>query len=73
MYQIRMQENSKELWKWIESGAHFYVCGDAKRMAKDVDEMLLRVISSESGMGDEEAASYISSMKKEKRYLRDVY
>jgi sulfite reductase (NADPH) flavoprotein alpha-component len=71
--QDRMQENSKELWKWIESGAHFYVCGDAKRMAKDVDEMLLRVISSESGMGDEEAASYISSMKKEKRYLRDVY
>ena len=71
--QDRMLERSKELWAWIEKGAYFYVCGDAKRMAKDVDKMLLKVISESSGMREEEAVSYITTMKNEKRYLRDVY
>jgi sulfite reductase (NADPH) flavoprotein alpha-component len=71
--QTRMQENSAELWKWLDGGAHFFVCGDAKRMAKDVDVMLRQIIEKESGRTTEQAAEYIEQMKTEKRYKRDVY
>lgn len=71
--QHRMIEAGAELWKWLEEGAHFYVCGDAKRMAKDVDNALHSVISQHGGKSETEAASYVSAMKKEKRYQRDVY
>ncbi|MEO5720231.1 MAG: sulfite reductase subunit alpha [Chthoniobacterales bacterium] len=72
--QHRMQENAAELWKWIESeGAHFFVCGDAKRMAKDVDAALKKIIETEGGKTPDQANEYIELMKKEKRYKRDVY
>ncbi|MDB5105608.1 MAG: sulfite reductase flavoprotein alpha-component [Fibrobacteres bacterium] len=71
--QTRMAERSKELYAWLEEGAHFYVCGDAKRMAKDVDEALQRVIAKEGGKGPEEARAYLDRMKEQKRYQRDVY
>ena len=71
--QDRMRDQSSELWKWIEEGASFYVCGDAKRMAKDVDQTLHQIIASEGGMSTDQASAYVDQMKKEKRYQRDVY
>ena len=68
-----MRDQSSELWKWIEEGASFYVCGDAKRMAKDVDQTLHQIIASEGGMSTDQASAYVDQMKKEKRYQRDVY
>jgi sulfite reductase (NADPH) flavoprotein alpha-component len=71
--QTRMQENAAELWRWIDDGAHFFVCGDAKRMAKDVDATLRELVEKEGGKTTEQAAEYIEKMKTEKRYKRDVY
>lgn len=71
--QTRMLTAAAELWQWLEEGAHFYVCGDAKRMAKDVDEALHQIIASAGGKTADEAAAYVAAMKKNKRYQRDVY
>ena len=71
--QDRMRENAAELWSWIKGGASFFVCGDAKRMAKDVDIALHDVIAGQGGMTPAEAIDYVKLMKKEKRYQRDVY
>jgi sulfite reductase (NADPH) flavoprotein alpha-component len=71
--QDRMRENAAELWAWIKGGANFYVCGDAKRMAKDVDVALHDVIAGQGNMTPVAAADYVKLMKKEKRYQRDVY
>ncbi|MDP1590178.1 MAG: flavodoxin domain-containing protein [Prosthecobacter sp.] len=71
--QTRMMQAASELWQWLEEGAHFYVCGDAKRMAKDVDEALHGIIQTAGGKSADEAAAYVAQMKKEKRYARDVY
>jgi sulfite reductase (NADPH) flavoprotein alpha-component len=71
--QNRMLENAAELWSWLESGAHFYVCGDASRMAKDVDAALHQVAETAGGLSKEAAAEYIQKLKSEKRYQRDVY
>jgi len=71
--QDRMRENAAELWEWIKAGAYFYVCGDAKRMAKDVDQMLHSIIADQGGRTLEEAAEYVKQMKKDRRYQRDVY
>jgi sulfite reductase (NADPH) flavoprotein alpha-component len=71
--QQRMLEQGKELWAWLEEGAHFYVCGDAKRMAKDVEEALLKVVAREGCKSPEEAKAYLDGMKAQKRYQRDVY
>jgi len=71
--QDRIRENAAELWRWIDGGACFYVCGDARRMAKDVDVALHDVVAQEGGMGVDRAAEYVKMMKREKRYQRDVY
>lgn len=71
--QDRMQEQAEELYRWLERGAYFYVCGDATRMAKDVELALLDVIAKGSHGTLEHAAEYLSTMKKQKRYQRDVY
>lgn len=71
--QDRMRENAGELWQWLEDGAHFYVCGDAARMAKDVDAALHRVCESGGGLTPDQAAAYIQNLKSGKRYCRDVY
>lgn len=71
--QTRMLEQGAELFTWLEDGAYFYVCGDASRMAKDVDKALYQVITQFGSMSAERAADYVDQLKKEKRYLRDVY
>jgi sulfite reductase (NADPH) flavoprotein alpha-component len=71
--QDRMREQGAQLWSWLEDGAHFYVCGDANRMARDVDAALKDVIATHGGMSDEKAAEYVSRLSREKRYARDVY
>lgn len=71
--QDKMQQNAAELYDWLERGACFYVCGDASRMAKDVESALLDVIAKGSNGTLEKAAAYLAEMKKQKRYQRDVY
>jgi len=73
--QNRMHENGAELWKWLQEGAYFYVCGDAKRMAKDVHQMLIAIAQQHGGLSPEAAKEYIevTFAKTEKRYLKDVY
>lgn len=71
--QDRIREQSKLLWEWLERGAHFYVCGDSKRMAPDVEAAVLEAIAQHSGKGPEYAAAFVAEMRKQKRYLRDVY
>jgi sulfite reductase (NADPH) flavoprotein alpha-component len=71
--QHRMLEHAKELFAWLEAGAHFYVCGDAKRMAKDVDAALHEVIQTVGGKTADQAREYVAAMKSAKRYQRDVY
>ena len=71
--QDRMRESGSELWDWLENGAHLYVCGDAKRMAKDVDRALHEVIETHGKRSSAEAEEYVATMKKTKRYQRDVY
>ena len=71
--QDRMRENAAELWAWLQKGAYFYVCGDAKRMAKDVDQALHDIIAEQGGMPIEKAAEVVKQLKKDKRYQRDVY
>jgi sulfite reductase (NADPH) flavoprotein alpha-component len=68
-----MLENATELWKWLEEGAHFYVCGDASRMAKDVDAALHTVIEKAGSKSADEAKVYVAKLKSDKRYQRDVY
>jgi sulfite reductase (NADPH) flavoprotein alpha-component len=71
--QHRMIENGALMWRWLQEGAHFYVCGDANRMAKDVDAALRQVAETHGGLGRDAAAAYVAGMAQEKRYLRDVY
>jgi sulfite reductase (NADPH) flavoprotein alpha-component len=71
--QHRMTEHAKELFAWLEEGAHFFVCGDAKRMAKDVDAALHQVIQRGGGKTTAQALEYVAKLKQEKRYKRDVY
>ncbi|MFF2026750.1 sulfite reductase subunit alpha [Streptomyces sp. NPDC058171] len=71
--QTRMREQSRELYGWLEDGAYLYVCGDASRMAKDVEAALLGVIAEQRGRGDDDAAQYLADLRRAKRYVRDVY
>lgn len=71
--QDRMRERGAQLWSWLEAGAHFYVCGDAARMARDVDAALKAVVAEHGGMDEARAGEYVARMAKERRYLRDVY
>ena len=71
--QQRIREQSAELWRWLEQGAYFYVCGDSQRMAPDVEAAVLEVDAVHSGKGAEYAAEYLARMNKQKRYLKDVY
>jgi sulfite reductase (NADPH) flavoprotein alpha-component len=71
--QTRMLERSAELFDWLEDGGHVYVCGDAARMAKDVEAALLQVIRTGRGRGEDDAQAYLADMRRAKRYVRDVY
>jgi sulfite reductase (NADPH) flavoprotein alpha-component len=71
--QQRMLENAAELFAWLEEGAHFYVCGDAKRMANDVDRALHQIVELASGRTPDQATEYVRGLSAAKRYQRDVY
>ncbi|MBA2809622.1 molybdopterin-dependent oxidoreductase [Streptomyces sp. KM273126] len=71
--QDRMRAHGPELWHWLQDGARFYVCGDASRMAKDVDRALRDIVVTHGGMSEDEAAAYVKQLAADKRYVRDVY
>ncbi|UQA96766.1 bifunctional nitrate reductase/sulfite reductase flavoprotein subunit alpha [Streptomyces halobius] len=71
--QDRMREHGAQLWSWLQDGAHFYVCGDASRMAKDVDRALRDIAVAHGGLEEEAAAVYVKQLAADKRYMRDVY
>ena len=71
--QDKIRENSTALWQWLQEGAYFYVCGDASKMAKDVEQALLDVIAKEGNLSPDEAEDYLNELREEKRYQRDVY
>ena len=71
--QHRMLEHGEELWRCLEQGAHFCVCGDASRMARDVDAAVKQIVQTHGHMNAEAAAQYVAKMAQDKRYVRDVY
>jgi sulfite reductase (NADPH) flavoprotein alpha-component len=71
--QDRMRENGAELWRWLEEGAHFYICGDAKRMAKDVEAALVDVVAQHGKRSVEDALAFVRGLKQAGRYQADVY
>lgn len=72
--QDRMMENAAEIWKWLEAdNAHFFVCGDARRMAKDVDAALRKIVQEQGDKSVDDANQYVEKLKSDKRYKRDVY
>jgi len=71
--QDRMREHGRELYAWLEAGAHFYVCGDAEHMAPDVHRALLDIVREHGGRSEAEAEDYVKRLQREKRYQRDVY
>ncbi|MGV9712131.1 molybdopterin-dependent oxidoreductase [Gordonia sp. NPDC003424] len=71
--QDRMIERGGEIWRWLSEGAHFYVCGDRTRMARDVDAALTRIVAEHGRLSGPSAESYVKALAAEKRYVRDVY
>ncbi len=71
--QTRMREQQRELYAWLEDGGYVFVCGDASRMARDVDAALTQAIAAQRGRGDDDAHEYVTRLKRDKRYVRDVY
>uniref|UniRef100_UPI000A4A119F hypothetical protein n=1 Tax=Aldersonia kunmingensis TaxID=408066 RepID=UPI000A4A119F len=71
--QHRMIEHGAELWSWLQDGAHLYVCGDASRMARDVDDTLVRIAEVHGKLDRDAALAFKKRLTSEKRYLRDVY
>ncbi len=71
--QDKLREAAREVYRWLDEGAHFYVCGDASRMAHDVHTALVDIVAREGGKSPEDAEAYVAQMKKDKRYQRDVY
>ncbi|QIZ48262.1 NADPH-dependent assimilatory sulfite reductase flavoprotein subunit [Dickeya zeae] len=71
--QDKIREKGAQVWRWIQDGAHIYVCGDANRMAKDVEHALLDVVAEQGGMDAEQADEFLSELRLERRYQRDVY
>ncbi|MBL1211002.1 bifunctional nitrate reductase/sulfite reductase flavoprotein subunit alpha [Geminocystis sp. GBBB08] len=71
--QDQMRKQGAELWAWLQEGAHFYVCGDASRMAKDVDKALCHIVQTHGKLTAEESKVYVKKLASDKRYVRDVY
>jgi sulfite reductase (NADPH) flavoprotein alpha-component len=61
------------IWEWIQNGSYIYVCGDASRMAKDVDTALLQIIEKQGNLREEEAKSYLKNLRHTRKYMTDVY
>ncbi len=71
--QHKLLQKSKEVFDWLQNGAYFYVCGDKNRMAKDVEQALIQIAKKEGGYSDEKAIDCVKDLKKQRRYLEDVY
>ncbi|KEY58155.1 NADPH-dependent assimilatory sulfite reductase flavoprotein subunit [Serratia sp. DD3] len=71
--QDKLRQQGAEVWRWIQQGAHLYVCGDANHMAKDVEESLVELVAEHGGMDTEQADEFLSELRQERRYQRDVY
>ncbi|EMA8584877.1 NADPH-dependent assimilatory sulfite reductase flavoprotein subunit, partial [Escherichia coli] len=71
--QDKLRERGNEIWQWLQQGAYLYVCGDASRMAKDVEQALLEIVMAQGNKNIEEADEYLSELRLERRYQRDVY
>lgn len=71
--QDRMIDKGAQLWRWLNEGAYFYVCGDKARMARDVDAALTRVVAEHGKLSGPSAEAYVKALAAEKRYVRDVY
>jgi sulfite reductase (NADPH) flavoprotein alpha-component len=71
--QHRLREEGREIWSWLQEGAYLYLCGDAERMAPDVDAALCAIAEEHGAMSKEAAAEYIATLRTQKRYRRDVY
>jgi sulfite reductase (NADPH) flavoprotein alpha-component len=71
--QDRLRQQGAQVWQWLQEGGHFYVCGDASRMAKDVDTVLRQVVAEHGGMSPVQAEAYMAQLSRDKRYVRDVY
>jgi sulfite reductase (NADPH) flavoprotein alpha-component len=68
-----MRLSGRDLWGWLQEGAHFYICGDAKRMAKDVERALADIACEHGGLAPDKAVTFIADLKKQKRFQADVY
>ena len=71
--QHKLKEQQKEVFDWLENGAHLYLCGDMKYMAKDVNKALRDIIQTQGGISEEQAEKYVKNLKREKRFQTDVY
>ena len=71
--QHKLLENQEEIFRWLEDGAHLYLCGDMKSMAKDVNKTILEIIKTQGGVSIEKAGEYVKKLKREKRFQQDVY
>ena len=71
--QDKLREEAANVWQWLQNGAHVYICGDAARMAKDVERALLDIIAGEGGMHADDAEEYLDELRQTRRYQRDVY
>jgi sulfite reductase (NADPH) flavoprotein alpha-component len=71
--QHRMREVGRDLWNWLADGAHVYVCGDALRMAKDVEQTLIQIVAAHGARTEREATAFVASLKNTGRYQADVY
>jgi sulfite reductase (NADPH) flavoprotein alpha-component len=71
--QDRMRQLGRELWAWLADGAHIYVCGDAKRMAKDVERAWVEIVAAHGARTTDEAIAFVANLKKSGRYQQDVY
>ena len=71
--QHKLLENKEEVFKWLENGAYFYLCGDMKHMAKDVNKTLLQIIKEQGGISEAKAVEYVKKLKREKRFQSDIY
>lgn len=71
--QDRLKEQASDVFAWLERGAHLYICGDANRMAKDVHQVLIEIISEQGKLSAEQAEQYLKDLRSNKRYQKDVY
>ena len=71
--QDKLKSQAEQLWQWLQQGAHIYLCGDASRMAKDVEATLISIIAEQGKLDNQAASDYLTTLKRDNRYQKDVY